>query len=458
MQATQINSSGQNLSLTHLLPPQSIESEQAVIGAILANGERINEVLEILGTKHKVFYDFSHQKIFESCLALHRENKPLDMITVIDRLTVTGELQEIGGHEYLVDLAQNASIGTNITYYTKIVQEKAILRHLIKVSAQISEEAHQATDLQKVLDSAQQTIFSISEGREVGGLTSIGDITTPVWNQIEERAENPGSLLGAPSGFIDLDAMTAGLQKSDLIIVAARPSMGKTAFCLNIAENVGIKAKKAVAVFSLEMSKQQLVTRLICSNSGVDSQKMRTGINLREEDWENIGKAIDALSEAKIFIDDSAMVTVMDVRAKARRLKAEQKDLGLIIIDYIQLMQGSNPQNRVQEISEISRGLKTLARELEVPIIALSQLSRSVESRQNKRPMLSDLRESGAIEQDADLVMFLYRHEYYEPEDTEHRGECEVIISKQRNGPVGTIKLLFHGATTRFKNYAESMR
>jgi replicative DNA helicase len=438
---------------SRLLPPQSIEAEQAVLGAILTVGDRFGEILEVFGKRQKVFYDQAHQKIFELCLALNRENKPIDIVTVIDRLTVASEIENIGGHEYIIDLAENGSVSANAIYYAKIIKEKAILRELIKAGNDIIANAQEATDVHQTIDSAQQSIFAISAETDNRGLTRIADVTTPVWNQIEERAENPGSLLGTSTGFTDLDTMTAGLQKSDLIVVAARPSMGKTAFCLNIAEHVGMRANVPVAVFSLEMSKEQLVTRLICSNSGVDSQRLRTG-NLREEDWGRISAAIGYLSEAPIFIDDTPVLTVMDARTKARRLKTENKELGLIVIDYIQLMQGGrgDNSNRVQEISEISRGLKTLARELQVPIIALSQLSRSVEARQNKRPMLSDLRESGAIEQDADMVMFLYRHEYYEPDDTEHRGECEVIIAKQRNGPVGTIKLMFQGATTRFKN------
>lgn len=436
---------------TQIVPPQSIEAEQAVLGAVLTDSDKLGEIVEALGNKTKVFYDYAHQKIFDACLALQRENKPIDIITLVDRLTVEGSIEQVGGHEYLVDLVETAPIGANSIYYAKIIKEKSILRQLIKTGNKIVEQSYQASNVEQVIDEAQQGIFAISAERDIGGLVRIDEITTPVWNQIEERAENPGTLLGISCGFTDLDHMTAGLQRSDMIVVAARPSMGKTAFCLNIAEHVGIKGGLPVAVFSLEMSKAQLVTRLICSLSTVDSQRLRTG-NLREEDWEKISTAIASLSEAQIYIDDNPVLTVMDARTKARRLKAEKKDLGLIVIDYIQLMQGNNPNNRVQEISEISRGLKTLARELNVPIIALSQLSRSVEARQNKRPMLSDLRESGAIEQDADMVMFLYRHEYYEPDDTEHRGECEVIIAKQRNGPVGTVKLMFHGATTRFKN------
>ncbi len=734
-----------------LLPPQSIEAEQAVLGAILVNGDKLGEIMEVFGAHARIFYDSAHQKIFDSFTALSRENKPIDIITMIDRLTINNQLEEIGGHEYIVDLAENASISGNATFYAQIIKEKAVLRELIKAGQNITELAYESIDLNQTMDLAQQSIFRLSAETTTGGLTPISEITTPVWNQIEERAENPGSLLGTSSGFTDLDTMTAGLQRSDLVVVAARPSMGKclgkgtkvlmfdgslkkvenikqgdllmgndskprkvlsiargrekmywvkqksginyrvneshilslkcaqtaqilnisvrdylkqpaqtnykgyktavefaekpltvqayflglslgnpsqrfilkktkslnlcfasysgksalespktklqekyiphkylinstanrlkllaglidssghydrklncykivqknkklakqikfladslgfrvllekkkislklcqakneiyrlkiwgnlnqiptkrkkanclkpksdwkltdikleydqeddyygftidgnnlflledmtvthnTAFCLNIAENVAINSRLPVAIFSLEMSKQQLVNRLICSNSGVDSQRMRTG-NLRQEDWDRISEAIGFLSEAPLFIDDAPILTVMDARTKARRLKAERKDLGLIVIDYIQLMQGSKQEsggNRTQEISEISRGLKTLARELNVPIIALSQLSRSVEARQNKRPMLSDLRESGAIEQDADMVMFLYRHEYYEPDDTEHRGECEVIIAKQRNGPVGMVKLLFHGATTKFKN------
>ncbi len=439
----------------NIMIPQSIESEQAVLGCIMTNNEIFGDILEVFGENYRIFYDLAHQKIFEVFLTLNREKKPIDIITVIDRLTINGQLEEVGGHEYLVNLAESASIGGNAIYYAQIIQEKFTLRQLIKAGNKIVENSFKANNVDDVLDEAQQSIFAISAKRSNNSLVRIDEITNPVWQQIEERYANQGSLLGTSCGFTDLDNMTAGLQKSDLIIVAARPSMGKTAFCLNIAEYVGVSEKCPVAVFSLEMSKTQLVNRMICSISGVDSQRIRNG-NLRDEDWQRISYAIGVLSEAQIYIDDTAALTVMDIRTKARKLKTEKKDLGLIVIDYLQLMSGSGKDNRTQEISEISRGLKTLARELHVPIIALSQLSRSVEARTDKRPMLSDLRESGAIEQDADMVIFLYRHEYYEPNDTSRSGECEVIIAKQRNGPVGNVKLTFHGATTRFKNYADS--
>jgi replicative DNA helicase len=438
----------------NIMIPQSIEAEQAVLGCIMTNNEIFGEILEVFSENYRIFYDLTHQKIFEVFLTLNREKKPIDIITVIDRLTISGQLDEVGGHEYLVNLAESASIGGNAIYYAQIIQEKFTLRQLIKAGNKIIENSFKSNNVDEVLDEAQQSIFAIGAKRSNNSLMRIDEITTPVWKQIEERYENQGSLLGTSSGFIDLDNMTAGLQKSDLVIVAARPSMGKTAFCLNIAEYVGVVEKCPVAVFSLEMSKTQLVNRMICSISGVDSQRIRTG-NLRNEDWDRISHAIGVLSGAQIYIDDTAALTVMDIRTKARKLKTEKKDLGLIVIDYLQLMSGSGKENRTQEISEISRGLKSLARELNVPIIALSQLSRGVEARTDKRPMLSDLRESGAIEQDADMVVFLYRHEYYEPNDTSRSGECEVIIAKQRNGPVGTVKLSFHGATTRFNNYAK---
>ncbi len=780
----------------NIMIPQSIEAEQAVLGCIMTNNEIFGEILEVFSENYRIFYDLTHQKIFEVFVTLNREKKPIDIITVIDRLTINGQLDEVGGHEYLVNLAESASIGGNAIYYAQIIQEKFTLRQLIKAGNKIIENSFKSNNVDEVLDEAQQSIFAIGAKRSNNSLMRIDEITTPVWKQIEERYENQGSLLGTSSGFIDLDNMTAGLQKSDLVIVAARPSMGKclgkgtkvlmfdgslkkvedikegdtlmgddslprkvssiasgiekmywvkqnkaidyrvneshilslkrsrnegkfkkgevlnisikdylaksdkfktnykgykvavefaekelalqpyflglwlgdghsyssrittidnevieylseyaeslklklvkysqinrtpdygitkggikktktdnniqaelrklnllrnkhipnnylinstqnrlnllaglldsdgyydknfncyeivqknlqlanqikflcdslgfkvslkkknatiksigfktevyririfgdldkipvliqrkkarplqskadwrvtgiqveydkedeyygftidgnhlflledmtvthnTAFCLNIAEYVGVVEKCPVAVFSLEMSKTQLVNRMICSISGVDSQRIRTG-NLRNEDWDRISHAIGVLSGAQIYIDDTAALTVMDIRTKARKLKTEKKDLGLIVIDYLQLMSGSGKENRTQEISEISRGLKSLARELNVPIIALSQLSRGVEARTDKRPMLSDLRESGAIEQDADMVVFLYRHEYYEPNDTSRSGECEVIIAKQRNGPVGTVKLSFHGATTRFNNYAK---
>ncbi len=441
-----------------LIPPQSIEAEQALLGAILRGGDSIvfAGIAETLASEREAFYDLSHQKLFNLCLEMMQENKPIDTVSVIERLDALGLIEEVGGHEYLLDLASSASVASNCPYYTKIIKDKCTLRKLIKAGRDIAETSYKSPDVEDALDFAQKKIFDIAQGRSTGAITHIADVSKSVWTAIEERSVNPGALLGISTGFYELDTLTSGLQKSDLIIVAARPSMGKTAFCLNLAEHAAIHEKSVVALFSLEMSKDQLVQRMICSNAGIDSQKVRTG-RIAENEWVKISDAIDRLSSGKVFIDDSAALNVLEIRSKARKLKSEHSDLNLIIVDYLQLMQGTRQENRVQELSEISRGLKTLARELNIPIIALSQLSRAVEARQNKRPMLSDLRESGAIEQDADIVIFLYRQEYYEPEDIESRGICEVIIAKQRNGPVGTVNLQFHGATTRFRNL-ESLR
>lgn len=436
-----------------LFPPQSINAEQGVLGAIIRNGgECLTDVLEVFGNRENIFYDRSHQKIFNTCLFLYKKDIPIDRISVAEHLRTQNTLEEIGNEEYILDLVESSMLTVNVTYYATLLKDKAIFRELIKIGNNIVELGYEEQELEDTIDKAQSDIFNLSQDRDSRELTPISVISDPVWQQIEKRSESTNPLLGLDTGFNDLNNITLGLQPSDFIVIAARPSMGKTAFCLNIAETIGVRQEKSVAVFSLEMSKEQLMQRLIASNSGIDSQKLRTGKNLSDEDWDRMSLSLARLSEAPIYIDDTPVMSVMDIRSKARRLKSRNKDLGLIIIDYLQLMKGNNPNNRVQELSEISRGLKTLARELEVPVIGLSQLSRSVESRQNKRPMLSDLRESGAIEQDADLVFFLYRHEYYEPEDVDSKGICEVIIAKQRNGPTGTVKLHFHGATTRFNN------
>jgi replicative DNA helicase len=339
----------------------------------------------------------------------------------------------------------------NLEYYAKLVQEKALLRSLIKAGTEIVGSCYEETDADTALDKAEHMIFNLAQRRNMQQMVHIKHIVEASFQKIEERYENKDTLSGTPSGFYDLDAMTSGFQPSDLVIIAARPSMGKTAFVLNIAQACAVEHGTPCAIFSLEMSKESLVQRMLCAEAKIDSNRLRTG-HLHTNDWQALAMAMGRLGEAPIFIDDSAMVNVLEIRAKCRRLKAENKALGMIIIDYIQLLQGRKAtDNRVQEVSEISRSLKTLARELSVPVIALSQLSRAVEARQNKRPMLSDLRESGSIEQDADLVMFIYRDEYYNPE-TEQRGEAEIIIAKQRNGPTGTVDLLYQGSITRFLN------
>jgi len=432
--------------------PYSMEAEVGVLGCILTgDNEALIKTLEIFNDRTNVFYLEINQKIFNVCLDLYRQNRPVDWISMTDYLQTEDKIDELGGKEYIINLIDCATLSHYVEQYAKIIKEKALFREMIKVGEEIALIGYQAKDIENSIDVSQNKVFTLSQNRDTRQLTALSGMTTQLWDDIEERAKSTNPLLGLDSGFKSFNNLTLGLQKSDFIVVAARPSMGKTAFCLNIAENVAVINKVPVAIFSLEMTREQLAQRLLASSSGIDSQKLRTGKNIQDYEWDKINVALGTLSEMNIYIDDTPSMTVMDIRAKARRLKAGHGDLGMIIVDYIQLMRG-NSDNRVQEISEISRGLKTLARELKIPVIALSQLSRAVETRNDKRPMLSDLRESGAIEQDADIVAFLYRHEYYEPNDVENRGTCEIILAKQRNGPVGTCRLLFNGATTKFKD------
>ena len=433
------------------LPPQSIEAEQAVLGALLVNGTAITRVVDLL--KPENFYRQVHKYIYSSIISLFNSSEPIDVVTVSEHLRDKDQLELVGGRAAINDLALSVITTANIEYYARIVAEKATLRELIKAGTEIVSIAFDENNTDKVLDTAEKLIFGISQRVVSDDLTHIKEIVVQSYDQIETRYNNRDEIIGVPSGFYDLDNMTAGFQPSDLIIVAARPSMGKTAFCLNIAQEVAIRRKKAVAVFSLEMSKEQLVQRMLCSEAEIDSNRLRTG-HMQTEDWSKLTTAMGLLGDAPIFIDDSAGIGVMEIRAKCRRLRMEQSNLSLIIIDYLQLMEGSSSgrTDRVHEISAISRGLKNLARELKVPIIALSQLSRAVESRTSKKPMLSDLRESGSIEQDADIVMFIYREDYYDPENIDKKGKAEIIISKQRNGPVGAVELLFQSNITKFKN------
>jgi replicative DNA helicase len=434
------------------LPPQSIEAEQAVLGSLLVNPEAITKVIDVVQTDQ--YYRKAHQIIYAAICDLFEKNEPVDIVTVSQVLKDQGKLDGIGGRQYLTDLAMSVATTANVEYYAKTVSEKALMRALIQAGTEIVQTCYEEVDADQAVDKAERLIFGIAQNRDLGSLTPVGDIVNDSFARIEKRYEQRDTLSGLSTGFYDLDEMTSGWNRSDLVILAARPSMGKTAFVLNLAQHAGVNCGAPTAVFSLEMSKEQLVQRLLCSEARLDMNKLRTGM-LHTNDWSSLADAMGRLGEAPIYIDDTPAVTVLDVRAKCRRLKTELKDLGLIIIDYIQLMQGrkGGSDNRVQEVAEISRGLKTLARELNVPVIALSQLSRAVESRPNKRPMLSDLRESGSIEQDADIVMFIYRDEYYNPE-SEHKGEAEIIIAKQRNGPVGTVELLYQSSITRFLNKA----
>lgn len=432
------------------LPPQSIEAEQAVLGALLVNPVAITKVIETL--KPDSFYKPAHKVIYNTVVNLYNNNEPVDVVTVSESLRDANKLDAVGGRALINDLALSVVTTANIEYHAKIIAEKATLRELISAGSEIVTMAFADKDPGSVLDSAEQLIFGIAQQKTKVDLTHVKEIVATSFDQIERRYNNRDELVGVPSGFYDLDNLTAGFNPSDLIIVAARPAMGKTSFCLNIAQEVGIRNKAPVAIFSLEMSKEQLVQRMLCSEAEIDSNRLRTG-HMETEDWGRLTKAMGLLADAPIFIDDSAGANVTDIRAKCRKICMQYDNIGLIIIDYLQLMEGTNSKgDRVQEISGISRGLKNLARELHVPIIALSQLSRAVESRTCKKPQLSDLRESGSIEQDADIVMFIYRDEYYNPESTEKKGKAEIIIAKQRNGPVGSCELLFQSNITKFKN------
>lgn len=423
------------------LPPQNVEAEQAVLGAILLDGEALVTVQERISQDD--FYRTSHRLIFQAMVELSEEGEPVDLVTLTAKLKDKQQLEEAGGVRYLTELANAVPTAANVEYYASIVEEKAILRRLIRVATQIVSDGYAGgEDVGLLLSDAEQRIMEVANRRTMSGFKPIRDALMEVFERVETLYHQKGAITGIPSGFPDLDKMTSGFQKSDLIIVAARPSVGKTAFALNIAQNVGVRAKQTVAIFSLEMSATQLVQRMLCAEANVDAGRMRTGY-LEPDDWTKLTMAIGALSEANIYIDDSPGITVADIRAKCRRLKRE-KGLGMIVIDYLQLIQGRGrpTDNRQQEVSEISRTLKQIARELDVPVIALSQLSRSVEQRQDKRPMMSDLRESGSIEQDADIVAFLYRDDYYNKE-SEKKNIIEIIIAKQRNGPVGTVELVF---------------
>lgn len=437
----------------YLLLPQSQEAEQAVLGAVLAQSDCLNKIIEILQTS-RPFYRPAHQIIYDAILKLYNKNEPIDPLTLSEFLQSISKLDEIGGRYYLGLLFSHAPLAINAERYAQIVLEKFLLREIIFTGNQIARIGYEESQADQAIEKSEQLIFDLAQKRTNQTLTPIGLLVNDTWERLEQREQKKGELLGLDCGFYDLNALTAGLQKSDLIVIAARPSMGKTALALNIAEHVGIVKKQTVAIFSSEMSKEQVIQRMVCSRASVDSNKMRYG-QLQEDDWTRLGVAFGDLGDTQIYIDDTPVLTVMEMKAKARRLKAELGQLGLVIIDYLQLMEGQRPDNRVQEISDISRGLKALARELEVPVIALSQLSRAVEARQNKKPMLSDLRESGSIEQDADIVMFIYRDEYYNPE-TPNKGEADIIIAKQRNGPTGNIKLLFQPNITKFRNPART--
>ncbi|PSO53228.1 MAG: replicative DNA helicase [Cyanobacteria bacterium QH_8_48_120] len=432
------------------LPPQNLEAEESILGGILLDPEAMGRVAELLAPE--AFYTEAHRAIYQAALKLHTQGKPTDLMTVTTWLQDNGILEKVGGKSKLAQLVDRTVSAVNIDGYGALIRDKYLRRQLISVGNEITELGYDtATELESVLDQSEQKIFSLTQERPQQGLVPIADTIIQTFNEIENR-HTQSTLPGIRCGFYDLDAITSGFQRSDLLIFAGRPSMGKTAFGLNIARSIAGEHQLPVAMFSLEMSQEQLSQRLLASEAEVDSNRLRSG-RITQNDLESLSRAIGNLSELPIFIDDTANQSVMQMRSQARRLQAEQGDLGLILLDYLQLMEGNGSDNRVQELSRITRSLKTLARELKVPVIALSQLSRGVEQRTNKRPMMSDLRESGSIEQDADLVLMLYRDEYYNP-DSPDRGVAEAIITKHRNGPTGTIKLLFAPELTKFRNLA----
>lgn len=445
------------------LPPQDIEAEQAVLAAVLLDNQAMNKVVEIIQAED--FYKESHRKIFASMIELDERSEAIDLITITNQLRIGNKLESVGGASYLTELLNSTPTAANVKQHARIVHEKAILRELISIATDIVTQGYEVRKkVDDLLDDAERSIFAISDKTMRGTFTPIKPLIKQSFEIIEKLAD--GKITGIPTDFKDLDKITSGLQPSDLIIVAGRPSMGKTAFALGIAQNVALRSRKTVGLFSLEMSKEQLVLRMLCSEARIDAHKIRSGYSgyLKAPDtWNKLIQAAGKLSDAPIFIDDSPSMSILEMRAKARRLKAEHQ-LSLIIVDYLQLMRGPDVENRQQEISEISRSLKALAKELQVPVIALSQLSRAVEARpeKKKRPMLADLRESGAIEQDADVVLFIYREEVYDPCECPKEGECicgrrglaEIIIGKQRNGPIGVVPMAFLDRHTRFEDIA----
>ena len=430
------------------VPPQNLEAERSVLGGILLENQAMPNVMEIL--QEEDFYRDAHRKIYQAMVDLSERREPVDLITLTEEVNRKGTLQDVGGAVYLAALADEVPTAANILYYAKIVKDKSVLRQLIEAATEVARQGYdQPEDAIAFLDVAEQSILEISRRQQRQGFVPLRDVLHETFDSIGQLYDRQGLPSGVATGFADFDHKTSGLQRSDLVILAGRPSMGKTALALNIARNVGLESKLPVAVFSLEMSKQQLATRLLCAEARIDGSKMRSGY-IKKADFPKLTKAADVLSAAPIFIDDSPGMHVREMRGKARQMKVEH-DIGLVVVDYLQLMQGSGKvENRVQEISEISRGLKQLAKELDIPVLALSQLNRAVENRPDKRPMLADLRESGAIEQDADVIAFIYREEFYFRDKPECRGKAELIIGKQRNGPIGTVHLIFQPELTLF--------
>ena len=431
------------------IPPHDIDAEQAVLGSMLTDREAVNTAIEVL--KEEAFYREDNRAIYQAIVNLYNKSEPIDIITLKDELESMGKFEQVGGFDYLASLPDKVPTTANVQKYIKIVEEKSILRNLIKTANEIIELGYDpAEDVEDIMDGAEKRIFDLMQSKNQKGYTPIKDVLVESFTKLEDLYNRKQHITGVPTGFAELDYKTAGLHGSELILIAARPAMGKTAFALNLATNAALRGNTPVAIFSLEMSKDQLVNRILCSEAMVDSNKVRTG-KLGEDDWVKLAGAIGPLSEAEIYIDDTPGISVTEIRTKCRKLSID-KGIGLVVIDYLQLVQGSKRAgSREQEIAEISRSLKILAKEINVPVIALSQLSRAVEQRPDHRPMLSDLRESGSIEQDADIVMFLYRDDYYNKE-SEKKDIAEVIIAKQRGGQTGTVELLWMGQYTKFVN------
>ncbi|GAC1448017.1 MAG: replicative DNA helicase [Ktedonobacterales bacterium] len=433
------------------LLPQNVEAESGVLGSLLIDPEAIVQVADYL--RPEDFYREAHRSIYQAVLELYEQHEPADLITLTDELARRGKLEEIGGASYVSSLANQVPTSANVDFYGHIVERTAILRRLIHAAGQIAAVAYNDPDATSALDQAEKLIFNVSQRFNRSDFDHVRDTLREYIDKLDQLHAHRGNIVGVASGFSDLDKMTGGLQKSDLIILAARPAVGKTALALSLAHNAALRFGHGVAIFSLEMSKEQLVQRLLSMDAGVDQSKLRNGF-IDDEEWERISESVGRLSEANIYVDDTPGITLVEMRSKARRLMME-RGFSLMIVDYLQLMQGSGSgrghENRVQEVSEISRGLKALACELNVPVLALAQLSRAAESRTEKKPQLSDLRESGSIEQDADIVMFIYRDEVYNPE-TERKNIADIIVAKHRNGPVGQISLYFHASQTRYRD------
>ncbi len=445
-----------NNIVTEKVPPQNIDAEQSVLGSILIENDSFPKALEIIASRED-FYKEAHRKIFDAMIGLYDKNEPIDLITITDELRKRNDIDAVGGEAYLSTLASQVPTAANIKYHAKIIREKALMRALLKSASEISGNVYEDTqDADELIDQAERIIFDISDKRIKASFSSLKDLIKESFVTIERLYDKKSAITGIASGFGDLDELTSGFQRGDLVVVGGRPSMGKTAFSLDLARHVGVELKEPVAIFSVEMSKEQLAMRMLCSEAMVDSKRVRQGHINKKDEWVKLTNAAGRLADAPIFIDDSSAISVLEMRAKARRLKKEHKGLSLVIVDYLQLMRGKDgrDKSREQEISEISRSLKALAKEIEVPVIALSQLNRGVEQRQTKRPTLADLRESGAIEQDADVIIFLYRDEAYNKETTD-KGKAEIIVAKQRNGPTKTVLLTFIPQYTRFENFSD---